>query len=89
MQGVGAAPRDSAIKWPSLLSDTLIMFLGFGMVSGRASVIGHANDRVCFQLVSEAEVSYRPRQFRASIEAFGRAQRDRKAVNWSDKAKQN
>jgi hypothetical protein len=65
------------------------MFMGFGTVSGRASASGQTNDRSSFHLVSENEFSYLPRQFRATVEEFGRAQRDRKPSNSSDKAKQN
>jgi hypothetical protein len=65
------------------------MFVGFGTISGRASAVGQNNDRSSFHLVRDKEFSYLPSQFRATVEEFGRAQRDRKPANSSEKAKQN
>jgi hypothetical protein len=61
------------------------MFVGCGTISGRASAIGQNNDRFSFQLVSEHKFSYRATQFRASLQKFERAQRDRKANETEEK----
>jgi hypothetical protein len=65
------------------------MFVGFGTITGRASASGQTSDRSSFHLVRENEFSYLPSQFRATVEEFGRAQRERKPAYSSDKAKQN
>jgi hypothetical protein len=62
------------------------MFAGFGTLSGGAHLAGQRGDRFAFQLVSDEDFSYRPRQCRATLDAFGRKQSDAKLVDAAEKA---